>query len=282
MKFKVHYKESLYFAIMLAISLCVYCPLGLVLFSAIVNIPGYLVLSMCCFFASFFLAIRFCVSSFFVGCITGNAIKVTRKQFPDVYELLENHSLMLGLKQVPDMYVLQGNGVLNAFACRFERCNFVVLYSDIFEMAYQEGMDAVSFIIGHELGHIKRKHVGFFKSFLILPAKCIPFLNFAYSRACEYTCDNIGYNLSSTGAINGLLILASGKKLYKEIDLPCLIHDAQGNKRFARWFSEIFMTHPHLINRLAALDTLRREKQKAEDSACTVLQEKVESSEMQQ
>jgi len=82
------------------------------------------------------------------------------------------------------MYVLQGDGVLNAFATRFARKNFVVIYSDIFEMAYQEEKDAVSFIIGHELGHLKRRHVSNWRLFLTLPARFIPLLYKAYSRAC--------------------------------------------------------------------------------------------------
>lgn len=196
---------------------------------------------------------------FFIGYIEGNAIKISKKQFSDVFDILQNHSQALGLKKTPDMYVLQGNGVLNAFATRFSRKNFVVLYSDIFEMAYLDGKDAVSFIIGHELGHIKRSHVGFIKSMLIFPASFIPFLNSAYSRACEYTCDNFGYNLSPKGATSGLLILAAGKKLYKKVDLSNLIYNAKYNQRFASWFAEIFFSHPHLVKRLDVLNKLNRE-----------------------
>ena len=126
-------------------------------------------------------------------------------------------------------------------------------------MAYEEGKDAVSFIIGHELGHIKRNHVGFLKSMLILPASFIPFLSGAYSRACEYTCDNFGYSLSPKGATSGLLILAAGKKLYKKIDLSNLINNSRYNHRFASWFAEIFFAHPHLVKRLDVLNKLNRD-----------------------
>ena len=154
------------------------------------------------------------------------------------------------------MYVLQGNGVLNAFATRFARKNFVILYSSVFEMAYEEGMDAVSFIIGHELGHIKRKHVSFTKSILRFPSLFVPFLNSAYSRACEYTCDNIGCNLAPKGAIQGLLILAAGKKLYKKINISNFINNAEDHSGFAFWFAEALSTHPHMVKRIDVLNRL--------------------------
>ncbi|TET06485.1 M48 family peptidase [Candidatus Dependentiae bacterium] len=249
MKFEINYKERLYFGIMLVISFLAYSYLVYTMFLAKSYIYFYIIA---------FLLFRLLSSLFLIGYIKGNAIKISKEQFPDIFDILQNHSQILGLKKTPDMYVLQGNGVLNAFATRFSRKNFVVLYSDIFEMAYEEGKDAVSFIIGHELGHIKRNHVGFIKSILILPAHFIPFLNTAYSRACEYTCDNVGYNLSAKGATSGLLILAAGKKLYKKIDLSNLINNAKDRPGFAFWFSELFFTHPHLIKRLAVLNKLNR------------------------
>ena len=127
-------------------------------------------------------------------------------------------------------------------------------------MALQGEVDAVSFIIGHELAHLKRGHTSLWKSILILPAKLIPLLNRAYSRACEYTCDNFGYELSSKKGITGLLILAAGKKLYKQVSMEALLYKG-AIFDFSIDFSEIFSTHPHLINRLTALDMLSLESQ---------------------
>ena len=136
------------------------------------------------------------------------------------------------------------------------RRNFVVIHSDVLEAAYEEGMDAVSFIIGHELGHIQRNHVGFFKSLLIWPASWIPLLGLAYSRSCEYTCDNIGYHLCPDGAINGILILALGKKLYKKVVTRELMSTFEKESGFAVSFDEIFSTHPALIKRIAVINQL--------------------------
>ena len=192
----------------------------------------------------------------FVGSLKGNAIKINKKQFPDIYEILESHSRALELKKLPDMYLLQGDGILNAFALKFVQRAYVVLYSYMLEVAYEEGRDAVSFIIGHELGHIKRNHTGFFKSYFLLPAKFIPFLGKAYSRACEYTCDNIGYNLCHKGALKGALILTAGKRLYTRVNINELISNTKSEQDFTMTFSELFSTHPHLVKRIAAIHQL--------------------------
>ena len=84
----------------------------------------------------------------------------------------------------------------------------------------------------------------------------IPFMGAAYSRACEYTCDNVGYNLSNKGALKGLMILAAGKKLYKKVNVLNLINNIKESAGFALWFAEIFASHPHLINRLDVINEL--------------------------
>lgn len=247
MNFKINPKEKIYFGIMVLISLLTYC--GLYHYYRKIPFIFYIYLVIFLLFSVLFKA-------FFIGFLKGNSIRVTKDQFSDIFDILKKHSNLLGLKKVPDMYILQGNGLLNAFAMRFARKNFIVLYSDVFELAYEEGLDAVSFIIGHELGHIKRNHVGFFKLIITLPSRLILFLNSAYSRACEYTCDNIGYSLSSNGALSGLLILGAGKKLYKRVNVTSLINDAQNSSGFMSFWVEKFSSHPALIKRLAAINEL--------------------------
>lgn len=185
-----------------------------------------------------------------IGHLKGNAIEITKDQLPEVYKIIENQSQILKLNEVPTMYILQGNGVLNAFAARFLRTNYVILYSDVLEIAFTEGVEAVEFIIAHELGHIKRNHIGLFKKLLLLPSLSVPLLRYAYLRACEYTCDNIGFALSPGGASKGLLILAAGKNLYKKVDLEAYVRNANNVSGFASWIAEICSTHPHLTKRL--------------------------------
>lgn len=253
MKIKVHPKENSYLMFMTLVSFLIY---GLFFLKAEALFQAN---SVIFFMIILLLIANFIGSLLFVGNLKGNSIKINNNQFPEIFAILESHSKKLELEKIPDMYVLQGNGILNAFALRFVQRDYIVVYSDVLDIAYQEGMEAVSFIIGHELGHIKRGHTSFSKSVFLLPAKLIPFLGNAYSRACEYTCDNIGYNLSSEGALHGVLVLAAGKKLYKKINIKELILVSQFDPEFDVSFAEIFSTHPFLIKRIAALSQLLRD-----------------------
>jgi Zn-dependent protease with chaperone function len=77
-------------------------------------------------------------------------------------------------------------------------------------------------------------------------------LNRAYSRACEYSCDWIGAQLSPVGASKGLLILASGTELFKKINVNCYLIDSKEDRGFSTWLHDIFSTHPSLSKRVEA------------------------------
>jgi Zn-dependent protease with chaperone function len=140
--------------------------------------------------------------------------------------------------------------VLNAFVTRFFGTNYLVIYSDILAAAYEQNMKVVEFVIGHEMGHIKRKHI--FKRFLLLPAAFIPFLGAAYSRACEYTCDSIGHALCPEGAKSGMLLLAAGRGLFTRVNSQAFIEQIYTEESFSRWLAEKFASHPNLNKRIAA------------------------------
>jgi Zn-dependent protease with chaperone function len=78
----------------------------------------------------------------------------------------------MNINKIPDMYVIESGGILNAFAARFFGRNMVVFYSDIFELIEDQREDEVVFILAHELAHIKRNHIT--KFMIILPSLWIP------------------------------------------------------------------------------------------------------------
>jgi Zn-dependent protease with chaperone function len=120
---------------------------------------------------------------------------------------------------------------------------------------YKSDIEAVKFVLAHELGHVKRGHNQ--KRFWTFPSSLVPFLMAAYSRACEYTCDNIGGSFipGETGRLQGLLLLAGGKDLYKEIDINSYLDTAKQNRSFAVKFVNMFISHPYLPSRIENLRT---------------------------
>jgi Zn-dependent protease with chaperone function len=254
MEYKVHRKEKFYYFLMAAISISFYIPLA----NIVIISPDRIELMGTLFFFVSFISFILCIwRTCFLGFLRGNAIKVTPSQFPKLFDILKSHCQKLGINSIPDTYVLQGNGILNAFAAKMLGNNIVILNSGVVELIDDNQYDVVSFIIGHELGHIKRGHVSF-KNIFILPANLIVPLRLAYSRACEYTCDNIGYNLCPAGAVNGMLFLACGAKLYKKVDTKELLLSFAANSGGTS-FAEIFSTHPLLIKRVRVLNNLNKQ-----------------------
>lgn len=188
-----------------------------------------------------------------LGSIRGNGVRVSEQQFPDIYERVVELSEKMELKTVPDVFVIHSEGAFNAFATRFFGRNMVVIYSEVFELAREQGEKELDFIIAHELAHIKRRHV--WMSILVLPAAFIPFLSQAYSRACEYTCDRSAayYIQDGPAAKRALTILSIGKGLYKEVNNVAYLEQIYSESNVAVWFAELLSTHPLLPKRIQAV-----------------------------
>ncbi len=230
----MHPKEKIYFILAVIVSLLFYVGMA-------VSLAGFPILIGLWVFGYISFAI-------FMGSIRGNAVKISENQYPDVYRIAKQLAVQMGMKYLPAIYVLQEGGALNAFATRFTRKNFVVIFADVFELAYEKGEGALAFILCHELAHIKRNHVRY--QWLIEGAAIIPFLAMALSRAREYTCDRHAAYYRPDGIVDGLTVLAAGKKLYKTINVQEYINQLETDKSFWISFAEKISTHPNLPNRI--------------------------------
>lgn len=242
----VHPKENIYFGISVVVSIALYLVLaGIILGGSPASGTAvfYLILGIVAYFI---------LHGLHLGHVRGNGIRVSGRQFPELNAMADEHSRRLGIDETPAIFVLQSGGVLNAFAMRFLGRNFVIIYSDILALATEKGEKAVSFVLGHELGHIKRKHMT--RRALLYPAMIVPFLGSAYSRACEYTCDQVGHALEPSGSVDGLLVLAAGRDLYTKVDPAEYIKQRETEDGFFVSYAEIISTHPNLPKRIAALN----------------------------
>ncbi|MGH8746195.1 MAG: M48 family metalloprotease [Burkholderiales bacterium] len=98
------------------------------------------------------------VQSAFISYLRGHAAQITAGQFADLHDRIRGACMKLGVDPMPDAFLLHGNGAFNAFATRFPGRNFIVLLSDVVD-ALESEPGAIDFYIGHELGHIRRKHL---------------------------------------------------------------------------------------------------------------------------
>jgi Zn-dependent protease with chaperone function len=250
MDYRVTFKENFYFVIKLVVALAAYAGIAFIFVMFALYPEDGVKGSVGFGYVALFLLYLLFRHGLLIGYLRGNAVRVADNQFPALYAIVKEQAEKLKLRKTPAVYVLQADGALNAFATRFFWRNFVVIYSDVLETAYEQGSRAVEFIVGHELGHIKRHHPT--KHVLLFPSFIVPFLNPAYSRACEYTCDRIGHALCPEGSVPGMLVLAAGKRLYSEIDVDALLTNARSERGFWRWFAEIVSSHPNLPKRVAA------------------------------
>ncbi len=93
-----------------------------------------------------------------IAWIKGTAVKVTPTQLPELHARFKACCGYLGIEKEPEIYLLHGDGIFNAFATRFFGRDFVVLLSDVVD-AMEAQPDGINFYIGHELGHIRRGHL---------------------------------------------------------------------------------------------------------------------------
>jgi Zn-dependent protease with chaperone function len=182
--------------------------------------------------------------------VQGNGLKISERQLPDLYERVKVAAKKLGLAHVPDVYVLQSGGILNAFATKLLSRRFVIIYSGLVDNCADPRQ--LDFVIGHELGHLAAGHLTWM--FFLLPFRLVPWFGPAYSRACEYTCDRAGLTVvrELEPSLRGLCVLAAGR-LAGRADLQAFSDQRSASGGFWMSIFELVSSHPYLCKRAAAL-----------------------------
>lgn len=181
----------------------------------------------------------------------GNAVRVHKNQYPEIYDSFSNHAEKLGVSRA-SLYIIQ-DPYLQAFTLGITHCT-VVLASALVEQLSKEELE---FVIGHELGHYKAGHTKL--STLFVPAGSTNVLSeliFGFwNRRTEYSCDRCGLILTKDidSAISALIKLALGGRLYKKINIKGYVAQIKTAERRAVKFSELLGTHPLITNRIKNL-----------------------------
>ena len=183
-----------------------------------------------------------------------SSVQMSPTQFPEGYRMVVEAAEHVGLRRVPDAYVVLGNGRINAFAAGHGFRRFVVIHSDLFEVGGSaRDPEALRFIISHEVGHLAAGHVSFWRLLVSQAASSVPLLGKALSRAQEYTADNHGYDVSPTGVPGVVGLLGAGKYLGAQVGLHATADRAAHERGFWVHIVQWTSTHPILTWRAHAL-----------------------------
>jgi len=205
LNYETHPKERVYFILNVIAALVGYSLFYLLLTSIFKSQESLIAFTPVLFYMVLIGLYVFFRRGIMTGFLQGNSVKVSENQFPAIHDIVVAQSNALGLKYLPDVYIFQSGGALNAFAMRFFGANYVVLNSDI---------------------------VG----------------------SCEYTCDNIGHALCPEGSVPGLLILAAGKSIWKQVNYRAYQAQEWENDGFWAWFAEKVSSHPRLTKRVGRFE----------------------------
>lgn len=182
-----------------------------------------------------------------------NGIKVGPEQFPEIYRQYLALAEKIGVAPVPELYVINGNGVVNAYAlsCNARR-NYVVLHAEI-AMLNEKRPQVVDFVLAHELGHHKLHHVSLFRilvniipGFMVLPQR-------AAIRAQEYSADRVAMHACGS-CTESMGLLAVGPFLEHRVNIDA--YARQADEEDKSWFVRlVHWLSDHAVNtkRLRAL-----------------------------
>lgn len=182
------------------------------------------------------------------------SLRITEKNFPEIYQLIEEYARRLGIK-VPKAYVMQQNGILNAFSAFLPRRQWICIHSELFEVAYREhkDMDSLAFIIAHEMAHIYYGHATLHYNLAIMFSKAIPILGTTASRTREYSCDRLAQRLTGTDGLDAMLVLVVDRHLYKLVDKEDFTEEMRSQRGFFLWVFNLLKDHPVMCKRFVAL-----------------------------
>jgi Zn-dependent protease with chaperone function/Tfp pilus assembly major pilin PilA len=234
----VYVNETKLFTILAIIS-------GLVWAALIVGTMGMALLYVLMFFIIYLFT-----HSAFISYLKGTAVEINAEQFPELHQQYLACCDRLEMSEPPRAYLLAADGMLNALATRFLRRNYIVLFSSIVD-ALESDKDALNFYIGHELGHIRRNHLG--KAPFLVFATWLPLVGAAYSRACEYSCDLHGLRCCNSlrSATNAVAVLAAGVEQWKRMNVDQYIRQAKESGGFWMSLHELNSSYPWLTKRMA-------------------------------
>lgn len=182
---------------------------------------------------------------------------VGRDRLSVLHNLARTAAFRLGMPPVD--VLLRQSRILNAQASGFGRQSWLLVESELVETMTPAEL---LFVLGHELGHIRRRHV-FWMSLIGTPAlPSVPFMGTffglafsGWSQAAELSADRAGLlaTRDPTVSCRALMKLALGGRLHSAVSEESFLasHEMQGD--VANSVAGLGVTHPDLARRIRAI-----------------------------
>ncbi|AKU98649.1 Putative peptidase A [Labilithrix luteola] len=157
--------------------------------------------------------------------VESNAIRITDRQFPELYAILVDQCRRIGREDIPELYISTGlDEVTTAHSIFTGRC-CIVLSSELATREYQELLDAFAYLIGWSLGRLELGHCNWTRQLLISYVLFTSWGKAPLRKACTRSCDRYAAYLEPEG-VRGLLIQACGRELLSSLDFKAYVEHA--------------------------------------------------------
>ena len=188
-----------------------------------------------------------------IAMAKSNAIRVGPRQMPKVWAMYQSLCGRLQMPRVPRLYVTNGNGVVNAYAMSCNtRLGYVVIHSEI-AMLIDSHPEAVEFVLAHELGHHKLRHVSLWRLVVGFIPGLLPPIGISTTRAQEYSADRVALKVCNHHG-EAMKLLAVGPWMIPAVDEAGWMEQCEAERRefFVR-LSNLMSDHAVLVKRYKAL-----------------------------
>jgi Zn-dependent protease with chaperone function len=207
--------------------------------------------------------------------LLGDGIELNSRQLPDIYSILVHHAQQLNIS-VPGLFVayrdpMDGDFGINAYTTGTQDAPIIFLSSALIDAFSKEEL---SFVIGHECGHIKSNHVLFGSVARVITnviagslLLSIPILSsaakllsapiLAWNRQSEFSADRAGLLCCNDikSSIEALVRLTVGSDvIVRSMNVTSFLDQRDKLKSFHGKVNQMLnRTHPYVVQRVEAL-----------------------------
>ncbi len=234
-------RERLYFWFLLTSSIVTGCGIALLLLA--LGTSGLFALGGVIFVICLLLIRK----SIKVRILRSEHVRLSEKQFGELYHRVNHQSKQIGLWRMPETFLVDHPRL------KVPRQLWIFqTYILLIPASYETYDEAHDFLVLRELAHIQQNHHE--KRTLLLLGSWIPFLRFAYLRACEETADRMAIQCLTDRdtAVRGMLYATLGPVVTRQVDEEHYITEKQQTATFLTEISYLFRTRPDIVRRLAA------------------------------